>query len=139
MKTTPQHWSRLPGSFMRPLNCENALSVLLWSLIQCCCKKRFYCIVTVYTLFAGDFFIFFSSGNDILVGYQATAQSDHNPLGTLYDAKRFIGRKLSKSELLAEGARYPFKVSHFCISDLLIRLLLFGIGTLQVITEERNL
>ncbi len=44
------------------------------------------------------------------MGYKAAAQSDHNPQNTLYDAKRFIGKKFTKSELESEAARYPFQV-----------------------------
>lgn len=50
------------------------------------------------------------SGADVLVGYKAVAQADHNPDNTVYDAKRFIGKQFSQQELDMEKERYPFKV-----------------------------
>lgn len=50
------------------------------------------------------------SGDNILVGYDAVRQADHNPAHTLYDAKRFIGKTFSKEELDAEKIRYPFEL-----------------------------
>ena len=55
--------------------------------------------------------LFFYSDGDILVGYKAAAQSDHNPKNTVYDAKRFIGKTFNKEELESEAARYPFEVN----------------------------
>ncbi|ELU00381.1 hypothetical protein CAPTEDRAFT_221120 [Capitella teleta] len=46
----------------------------------------------------------------VLTGYEAVAQADHNPSNTLYDAKRFIGKKFSPEELNTERPRYPFKI-----------------------------
>jgi stress 70 chaperone-associated protein len=45
-----------------------------------------------------------------LTGHAAVAQAEHNPMNTIYDAKRFIGKKFSPEELNAERPRYPFKV-----------------------------
>jgi len=52
------------------------------------------------------------SGDDVLVGYKAVLQSDHNPTNTLYDAKRFIGKKFTVDELNSEASHYPFKVDN---------------------------
>lgn len=38
------------------------------------------------------------------------AQSEHNPYNTLYDAKRFIGKKFSEKEVQEAQKQYPFKV-----------------------------
>ncbi|KAK6177911.1 hypothetical protein SNE40_012780 [Patella caerulea] len=51
----------------------------------------------------------FSDGG-ILVGYEAVAQSEHNPKNTLYDAKRFIGKVFTKQEIQTLQKRYPFKL-----------------------------
>ena len=55
--------------------------------------------------------LFLYSDGEVLVGYKAAAQSDHNPKNTVYDAKRFIGKTFSKEELESEAARYPFEVN----------------------------
>lgn len=34
----------------------------------------------------------------VIVGSKAVQQQEHNPFRTIYDAKRFIGRKLSKDD-----------------------------------------
>ena len=39
-----------------------------------------------------------NSGGDILVGYKAASQSDHNPENTVYDVKRFISKTFSREE-----------------------------------------
>lgn len=58
-----------------------------------------------------SFFAFRPNGS-VLVGHDAVAQADHNPLKTFYDAKRFIGKKFSdESEFKKEIARYPFEVN----------------------------
>ena len=54
--------------------------------------------------------MFHFSEDDIVVGYKAAAQSDHNPDNTIYDAKRFIGKQFRKNELTKEAERYQFKV-----------------------------
>ena len=45
-----------------------------------------------------------------MVGYKAVAQADHNPRNTLYDAKRFIGKKFDKKEVEEAQKQYAFKV-----------------------------
>ena len=57
-------------------------------------------------------FTVFSVGRDegIVVGYKAVAQADHNPRNTLYDAKRFIGKKFDKKEVEEAQKQYAFKV-----------------------------
>ena len=49
-------------------------------------------------------------GKEILIGYEAANQAEHNPENTIYDAKRFIGKSFSSEELREEALRYPFKV-----------------------------
>ena len=53
------------------------------------------------------------SGKDVLVGYAAAEQAEHNPQNTVYDAKRFIGKGFTVDELEKEVSRYPFKVRTF--------------------------
>ena len=50
------------------------------------------------------------SDNGVLVGYRAVEQAERNPMNTLYDAKRFIGKKFSKEEFQAAQEQYHFKV-----------------------------
>lgn len=50
------------------------------------------------------------SEEGFLVGYKAVAQSEHNPKNTIYDAKRFIGKKYTTEELTQAQKRYPFKL-----------------------------
>ncbi|XP_022344796.1 heat shock 70 kDa protein 13-like [Crassostrea virginica] len=50
------------------------------------------------------------SEEGFLVGYKAVAQSEHNPKNTIYDAKRFIGKKYTAEELSQAQKRYPFKL-----------------------------
>ncbi|XP_033119286.1 heat shock 70 kDa protein 13-like [Anneissia japonica] len=45
-----------------------------------------------------------------LVGYSALAQAEHNPANTIYDAKRFIGKRFSPEEFVKEAERYNFKL-----------------------------
>ncbi|XP_067849486.1 heat shock 70 kDa protein 13 isoform X1 [Heptranchias perlo] len=47
---------------------------------------------------------------DILAGYEAQELADTNPLNTVYDAKRFIGKRFTPEELRSESSRYQFKV-----------------------------
>lgn len=47
---------------------------------------------------------------DVLVGYKAVAQAEHNHQNTLYDAKRFIGKKFSRDELDEAQKQYAFKL-----------------------------
>ena len=44
------------------------------------------------------------------MGYAAVAQQEENSYNTIYDAKRFIGKKFTQQELDKESSRYPFKV-----------------------------
>ncbi|XP_005098078.1 heat shock 70 kDa protein 13 [Aplysia californica] len=46
----------------------------------------------------------------VLVGYKAVAQAEHNPFNTLYDAKRFIGKKFTDEELKEAQKQYAFKL-----------------------------
>ncbi|KAL5021903.1 hypothetical protein ScPMuIL_001058 [Solemya velum] len=50
------------------------------------------------------------SVSGVLVGYDAVAQSEHNPRNTVYDAKRFIGKVFDKEELLQAQKQYSFKL-----------------------------
>ncbi|XP_062598351.1 heat shock 70 kDa protein 13-like [Saccostrea cucullata] len=50
------------------------------------------------------------SKDGVVVGYKAVAQAEHNPKNTIYDAKRFIGKKYSPEELTQAQKRYPFKL-----------------------------
>ncbi|VDN01297.1 unnamed protein product [Thelazia callipaeda] len=54
----------------------------------------------------------FLSNGTVLVGSKAVQQQEHNPLRTIYDAKRFIGKRLSKDDLQLQNdrKRYPFKI-----------------------------
>ena len=52
------------------------------------------------------------------MGYKAVAQAEHNPHNTLYDAKRFIGKKFSKEELSQAQKQYAFKVILFFVVNL---------------------
>ena len=83
---------------------------MLKSLKSCVWKSPLH---TNYNHISQDFIeliLSHSSDDGIVVGYQAAAQAEHNPSNTIYDAKRFIGKKLRKHELHREAARYPFKV-----------------------------
>lgn len=50
------------------------------------------------------------SDDNVLVGRAAVAQQETNAANTLYDAKRFIGKKFTTEELQKESSRYQFKV-----------------------------
>ncbi|XP_060551806.1 heat shock 70 kDa protein 13-like [Ruditapes philippinarum] len=52
----------------------------------------------------------FSPTGQVLVGYDAVAQEEHNPDNTLYDAKRFIGKTFTDSEIIQAQKQYPFKL-----------------------------
>ncbi|WAR22374.1 HSP13-like protein [Mya arenaria] len=60
----------------------------------------------------------FSESGQILVGYDAVAQSEHNPANTLYDAKRFIGKVYTEAEIAKAQKQYPFKLSGIIIGTL---------------------
>ena len=49
--------------------------------------------------------------DSVLVGHKALAQAELNPTSTIYDAKRFIGKKFSKEELLNISSLYQFEIS----------------------------
>lgn len=46
----------------------------------------------------------------VLVGHDAADVADRHPESTIYDAKRFIGKRFEPEALERESARYPFKV-----------------------------
>eukprot|EP00062_Callorhinchus_milii_P020041 gi/632975266/ref/XP_007904136.1/ PREDICTED: heat shock 70 kDa protein 13 isoform X1 [Callorhinchus milii] len=50
------------------------------------------------------------TGREVLAGYAAQELADVNPLNTIYDAKRFIGKLYTPEELRNESNRYQFKV-----------------------------
>uniref|UniRef100_A0A0R3RH60 Heat shock 70 kDa protein 13 n=1 Tax=Elaeophora elaphi TaxID=1147741 RepID=A0A0R3RH60_9BILA len=54
----------------------------------------------------------FLPNGTVIVGSKAVEQQEHNPLRTIYDAKRFIGRKLSEDDpqFQVDRKRYPFKI-----------------------------
>lgn len=52
----------------------------------------------------------FLENGTVIVGYEAVAQSEHNPTRTLYDAKRFIGKDFTEDEFRKEISRYPFEM-----------------------------
>ena len=49
--------------------------------------------------------------NGVLVGNRALAQAELNPRSTIYDAKRFIGKKFSKDDLRKLFSLYQFKIT----------------------------
>uniref|UniRef100_A0A183CDE9 Uncharacterized protein n=1 Tax=Globodera pallida TaxID=36090 RepID=A0A183CDE9_GLOPA len=54
----------------------------------------------------------FLSNGEIVVGTKAVEQQEMNPENTIYDAKRFIGRRFSKDDqqFEADRKRYPFTI-----------------------------
>lgn len=54
--------------------------------------------------------IAFSPTGQVLVGYDAVAQAEHNPDNTIYDAKRFIGKIFTHREVRQAQRQYPFKI-----------------------------
>lgn len=48
--------------------------------------------------------------NRVLVGYDAVKQMEINSRNTIFDAKRFIGKKFSEEEITAKTKNYAFKV-----------------------------
>lgn len=54
----------------------------------------------------------FLSNGTVIVGTRAVEQQEKNPLRTIYDAKRFIGRtfEVDNENFLADQKRYPFTV-----------------------------
>ena len=49
--------------------------------------------------------------NGVLVGNRALAQAELNPRSTIYDAKRFIGKKFTKDDLRTLSSLYQFKIT----------------------------
>lgn len=65
--------------------------------------------------FSNSFYNFltrFRENGTVLVGHDAVAQSEHNPTGTIYDAKRFIGRTFDpRSDFFKQQQqRYSFTI-----------------------------
>lgn len=52
----------------------------------------------------------FSETGQVLVGYEAVAQEEHNPKNTVYDAKRFIGKVFTKKEVAEAQKQYAFRL-----------------------------
>ncbi|XP_065661518.1 heat shock 70 kDa protein 13 [Hydra vulgaris] len=55
--------------------------------------------------------------NEVLVGYKAVEQIETNSRNTIYDAKRFIGKKISSEKIKQLSSNYPFKVSVNSLND----------------------
>ncbi|CAL1526994.1 unnamed protein product [Lymnaea stagnalis] len=72
--------------------------------------------------------------NKVLVGYKAFAQAEHNPYNTLYDAKRFIGKKFSSQELIDAQRQYSFKLK--ADADGMVSFAVVVNGTEQLVTPE---
>ncbi|CAJ0607273.1 unnamed protein product [Cylicocyclus nassatus] len=55
----------------------------------------------------------FLPNGTVLVGTRAVEQQEKNPLRTIYDAKRFIGRTFEKNneQFMADQKRYPFVIN----------------------------
>ncbi|XP_022095868.1 heat shock 70 kDa protein 13-like isoform X3 [Acanthaster planci] len=53
-----------------------------------------------------------------LVGYSALCQAEQNVVNTIYDAKRFIGKRFTPEKLKEEASRYSFKVKLQVDNDL---------------------
>lgn len=70
----------------------------------------------------------------VLVGYKAFAQAEHNPYNTLYDAKRFIGKKFSNQELIDAQRQYAFKLK--ADAEGMVRFAVVVNGTEKLITPE---
>lgn len=74
-------------------------------------KAKAVTLRMLYTCFKVRSFTCNFSEEGFLVGYKAIAQAEHNPKNTIYDAKRFIGKKYTAEELTQAQKRYPFKAS----------------------------
>ena len=57
-----------------------------------------------------------SETGQVLVGYDAVAQEEHNPKNTVYDAKRFIGKVFTRKEISEAQKQYAFRVSFLIMS-----------------------
>uniref|UniRef100_A0A1I7XZP2 Heat shock 70 kDa protein 13 n=1 Tax=Steinernema glaseri TaxID=37863 RepID=A0A1I7XZP2_9BILA len=57
----------------------------------------------------------FLANGSVLVGHRAVEQQEKNPLRTIYDAKRFIGKTFSEDDpqFIADKERYPFTIKLF--------------------------
>ncbi|XP_070551303.1 heat shock 70 kDa protein 13-like [Ptychodera flava] len=73
------------------------------------------------------------TGSDVLVGYDALEQAERNPMSTIYDAKRFIGKIFTPSEVAREAARYQFKIKEH---NGLIRFVVGSNDNLTEVTPE---
>ena len=56
-------------------------------------------------------YVAFASGGERLVGDAAKAQASRNATGTIYDAKRLIGRRAGDASVKADEKRWPFAVA----------------------------
>ncbi|XP_065322131.1 heat shock 70 kDa protein 13-like isoform X2 [Gordionus sp. m RMFG-2023] len=56
--------------------------------------------------------IFFNKKGDIIVGYEAQLQAQIDPTNLLYDAKRFIGKNFTETELAHLIQLYPFDLQN---------------------------
>ena len=68
----------------------------------------------------------------VLVGYPALQQIERNPKHTYYDAKRFIGKKISRAEYDVIRSRYLFEF------DLLEGSLVFTLPPIHPLAPERG-
>ena len=55
-------------------------------------------------------YIAFNDGNERLIGESAKNQMSLNPLNTIYDVKRLIGRRFNEEVVQKDIAKFPFKV-----------------------------
>ncbi|KAK0395861.1 hypothetical protein QR680_001468 [Steinernema hermaphroditum] len=57
----------------------------------------------------------FLANGSVLIGHRAVEQQEKNPLRTIYDAKRFIGKTFSEDDpqFIADKERYPFTIKLF--------------------------
>lgn len=83
-----------------------------------------YSCVGVYQAITGNVDILMNENNDkvipsivaftekeVIVGHRALAQAEINPKSTIYDAKRFIGKKFTKEELTKLTKLYQFPIT----------------------------
>ncbi|XP_002733972.2 heat shock 70 kDa protein 13-like [Saccoglossus kowalevskii] len=69
------------------------------------------------------------TSHEVLVGDHALEQAEQNPLSTIYDSKRFIGKLFNPNEIAKEASRYEFKIKEY---NGLIR---FVVGSKDNMTE----
>ena len=97
------------------------------------CRDTFPSKSITYLYLHINFLIFsYSRDDNILVGYDAVAQAEHNPSNTLYDAKRFIGKTLTKKEVEDAQRQYSFKVGSGGNRRAMICIFLFPKSILNV-------